>query len=275
MAAPRLQRLVRFSLVTPALAPLAEFYVQALDCTLLGIEACDAGAARRALLALGSERIELLQFERPGAPYPRGVTASNPRFQHCAIVVADMPAACARLARRPGWQPISRDGPQRLPANTGHVTAFKFRDPDGHPLELLAFAPKHIPARWRRAPRDVLFLGIDHSAISVTDNDSSIAFYTALGLTVSASTHNRGPEQARLDGLTNAEVIVTALALPQGEPHIELLCYQGAALSPPALAVNDVAATRLVFEGSAPLACTDPDGHHLLSLEARQSAQNG
>jgi catechol 2,3-dioxygenase-like lactoylglutathione lyase family enzyme len=270
MPAPRLQRLVRFSLVTAALAPLMEFYEQALGCTLLGIEDREAGGARRALLALGSERLELLEFERPGAPYPAGLSASNPRFQHFAFVVADMAAAYARLARVPGWQPISRDGPQRLPANTGHVTAFKFRDPDGHPLELLAFARTAVPQRWQHPPRDALFLGVDHSAISVTDSARSIAFYAALGLTVSASTRNRGPEQARLDGLAAADVIVTALALPGGGPHLELLCYQGAPASPPAaLPANDVAATRLVFDGSARYAFADPDGHHLLSLAAQ------
>jgi catechol 2,3-dioxygenase-like lactoylglutathione lyase family enzyme len=269
MAALRLQRLVRFSLVTATLAPLIEFYEQALGCTLLDIEDCEAGGARRALLALGSERLELLQFERPGAPYPAGLAASNVRFQHFAVVVADMAAAYARLARLPGWQPITRDGPQRLPANAGHVTAFKFRDPEGHPLELLAFAPGAVPSRWQYPPRAALFLGVDHSAISVTDSARSIAFYTALGLSVSASTHNRGPEQARLDGLTAPDAIVTALALPDGGAHVELLCYRNAPASPPApLPVNDVAATRLEFEGSARLGFTDPDGHHLLSLAA-------
>ncbi|MGA8707787.1 MAG: VOC family protein [Steroidobacteraceae bacterium] len=268
-AALRLRRLLRVSLVTAALAQLTEFYRQAFGCTLLARNEATGGAdgaARRAVLALGAECIELLEFEPRGAPYPAGLAASNPRFQHCAVVVADMAAAYAQLARLPGWQPISRDGPQRLPANTGHVSAFKFRDPDGHPLELLAFAPGAVPQRWQRPPRDVLFLGIDHSAISVTDSARSIDFYTELGLEVSASTHNRGPEQARLDGLDAPEVSVTALALPDGGPHVELLCYAGAAVSAPAaLAANDVAATRLVFEGSARRSLTDPDGHHLSS----------
>ncbi len=275
MAALRLQRLLCFSLVTAALAPLTEFYRQAFGCTLQVQEACAAGV-RRAVLALGAERIELLQFDEPGAPYPAPLTASSPRFQHFALVVADMAEAYAQLARVPAWQPISRDGPQRLPANTGHVTAFKFRDPDGHPLELLAFAPGHVPPRWRQPARNVLFPGIDHSAIGVTDSARSIAFYTALGLTVSATTHNRGAEQARLDGLSAPEVAVTALNLPEGGPHLELLCYQGAAESASAaLPTNDIAATRLVFDGSARLGFTDPDGHRLLSVPATPSAQNG
>jgi catechol 2,3-dioxygenase-like lactoylglutathione lyase family enzyme len=277
MAAPRLRRLVRFGLTTSALAPLTDFYVQALGCSLLAIdERTRDRRARSALLALGSERIELLEFEQPGAPYPPGLAASNPRFQHFAVVVADMAAAHAQLQRLPGWQPISHGGPQRLPANTGHVSAFKFRDPDGHPLELLAFAPGQAPARWRRAPGAALFLGLDHSAISVTDSGRSVAFYESLGLHVSATTLNRGPEQARLDGLAAPEVRVTALGLPEGGPHLELLGYQGVAqAAPAALPVNDIAATRLVFEGSADLALTDPDGHHLLSLDAQRPRQKG
>ncbi len=43
-------------------------------------------------------------------------------------------------------------GPERLPARSGGVSAFKFRDPDGHPLELLAFPPEAVPPIWRDRP---------------------------------------------------------------------------------------------------------------------------
>ena len=46
-----------------------------------------------------------------------------------------------------------------------------------------------------------MFLGIDHSAIAVSDSARSIAFYEALGLRVAARALNSGHEQARLDGV--------------------------------------------------------------------------
>ncbi len=184
----------------------------------------------------------------------------SPLFQHCAIRVADMAAAMARLDRVGGWRPISTDGPQTLPPNTGGVTAFKFRDPDGHPLELLAFPDR------RDGP---LFAGIDHSAISVADVGRSIAFYEALGLRVAGRSLNAGIEQSRLDAIDGATVDVVSLALPSGTPpHVELLGYRGAfdrAAWPP-VAIDDVVSTALVFESGRSTAATlrDPDGHVLV-----------
>jgi len=289
-AAAPLRRLVRFSLNTADLGRSTQFYREALGCTLLARERCDGasfeatfgvdGGAQRALLGLGDERIELLQFDRPGAAYPQALSASDLRFQHCAVVVADIEAAYAHLARVAGWIAISVGGPQQLPASTGGVSAFKFRDPEGHPLELLAFAPARVPERWQNRSPDSLFLGVDHSAISVADTDRSVAFYGALGLTVAGRSHNRGPEQARLDGVPAPEVEVTALALSAGGPHVELLCYRDRAPAPApapgALSTNDIAATRLVFQGELDPQATaagrlllDPDGHRLQRLDAR------
>ena len=106
-------------------------------------------------------------------------SASDLCFQHFAIVVADMALAYRRLCSVSGWTAISIDGPQRLPPSSGGVSAFKFRDPDGHPLELLAFPDGRWPAQWRARSNGDLALGIDHSAISVSDSARSIAFYQA------------------------------------------------------------------------------------------------
>ena len=249
---------------------LADFFVQAL-----GFERAAPGDGVM-VLALGASRLEIARCE--GKAYPPSVPGWSPLFQHCAITAADMPAAVARLQAARDWTPISRGGPQRLPANTGGVTAFKFRDPEGHPLELIAFpdAPADAPPR------------IDHSAISVTDTGASIAFYRALGLAVGSRSLNRGPEQDRLDDLDGVEVEVTALAFPGGGAHVELLCYRGdyprdATPAAPA----DVAATRLMWpagdfvrvaktfaaqvvsfdQAVQRLLVRDPDGH-LLQLVA-------
>ncbi|MGT2480314.1 VOC family protein [Methylobacterium oryzae CBMB20] len=177
-------------------------------------------------MRLGGQTMTFLAVDPPGAPYPADPAATDPFFQHLAIPVRDMEAAAARLGRL-APAPISRGGPQRLPASTGGVTAYKFRDPDGHPLELIFFPDGPAAARWRGAPG--LFLGIDHSAITVTDLDAALAFLTgSLGLTVAARGLNRGPEQARLDGVVDPQVDVIALEPPDPAPHVELLHYRSA-----------------------------------------------
>ena len=274
-----------FSLTSADLQALASFYRDALGCRILSTEVVAGaqfevlmgvpGGARRICLELGQQRIELLQFDRAVQRYPPDVAASDLRFQHFAIVVADMSRACAQLARTSGWTAISRSGPQRLPAASGGVTAYKFRDPEGHPLELLSFAPGQAPPAWRNPPPEVLHLGLDHSAISVADTERSIAFYAALGFTVSARSLNLGPEQARLDDVLAPQVEVTALSLPHGGPHLELLCYRGVAHAESTQRRNnDIATTRMVLQDSpgqdspgqdSPGRClVDPDGHFLI-----------
>lgn len=227
-----------------------------------------AGAeARGLLLRLGRQDLELLAFARPGRPYPADIAGNDPRFQHIAIVARDMREAYARLSQCHDWTPITTGGPQRLPAGSGGVTAFKFRDPDGHPLELLAFPPGAVPSAWREQRENGPCLGIDHSAITVTDSARIIDFYQMLGFSVTGGSLNRGPEQQRLDGVADAIVEVTALASAASPPHLELLCYRAAAQRPAAPPdSNDIAAVRLVLETDEkrPMALIrDPDGHAL------------
>ena len=270
-------RLVRFGLVSQASIPLAAFYERAFGfrpgsaAQLAPTEARRrTGIADHVLsrqLCLGSQTIELLEFECAGRPAsPRA--ASDLTFQHLAIVVADMARAYERLSSVEGWMAISTAGPQRLPPSSGGATAFKFRDPEGHPLELLAFAADRLPSMWSRATDDDLCLGIDHSAISIASTARSADFYTRLGLRQTAQTLNEGPEQSALDGLTRPSAEVTALTASADSPHVELLCYRLAARAwTGRLAANDVAATRIIFgssgDSNAPGAFVDPDGHHL------------
>lgn len=267
-------------LVTHDIERLEDFYRHAFGCSRAGgarLEADDTGrlvgvscGARRVALQLGAQRLELLQFDTSGQAYPSNLAASDLRFQHFAIVVEDMVRAYEQLTHTGGWVGISTHGPQRLPASSGGVTAFKFRDPEGHPLELLELA--RAPAGQARGPTP-LFRGIDHSAICVADSARSIAFYEALGLRVSSRTINQGHEQQQLDGLAQAQVQVVGLSPPHTPPHLELLCYEAAARQagqavPAAVQPKDVAATRLMFEstvqGVEPLHLLDPDGHRLI-----------
>jgi catechol 2,3-dioxygenase-like lactoylglutathione lyase family enzyme len=198
-------------------------------------------------LRLGNQAIRLIRAQPGGRSYPRDVDGWSPLFQHIAIVVADMTRAYAHLATLRGWKPIARSGPQGLPVASGGVSAFKFRDPEGHPLELIAFPPDAVPPQWRATSQDIC-LGIDHSAVSVSNTATSIEFYESLGLDRSGGSLNVGREQAMLDDVPDAVVEVTALSPAQTTPHIELLCYQGAFdRRVRAQAANDATATRLVL----------------------------
>ncbi|MGV7030047.1 VOC family protein [Methylobacterium symbioticum] len=185
-----------------------------------------AGRATQHLrMRLGGQALDFLRVEPPGAPYPALPRATDPVFQHIAIPVRDMAIAADRLAAA-GATPISTGGPQRLPARSGGVTAWKVRDPDGHPVELIHFPGGPAAEAWAGAPG--LFLGIDHSALTVTDLDAALAvFRDALGFRLAQRGLNVGPEQARLDGLPEPEVDVLALVpAGPGTPHLELLHYR-------------------------------------------------
>ena len=118
---------------------------------------------------LGNQVIPLAETQPPGCSYPDDVPGWDPLFQHFAIVVSDMTAAYANLQALHNWTPISTDGPQILPPSSGGVTAFKFRDPEGHPLEMLAFRPGATPAHWAFRSGN-LCLGIDHSVRALPQN---------------------------------------------------------------------------------------------------------
>ena len=177
-------------------------------------------------MRLGDERIELTEYLAPrGRPIPPDSRSDDRWFQHIAIVVRDMDAAYGRL-RRLGVKAIST-GPQQIPdwnkAAAG-IRAFYFRDPDGHPLELIFFPPGKGDPRWQRKT-DSLFLGIDHTAIAVSDTEASLRLYRdTLGLTVAGESLNYGVEQEHLNHVFGSRVRITGLRAPAG-PGIEFLEY--------------------------------------------------
>src|SRR5262249_50650163 len=90
------------------------------------------------------------------------------------------------------------------------------------------FPPGQGRSIWHRQPSDSIFLGIDHSAIGISDTPASVAFYAnILGMVQSYATINRGPTQEALDGTFNAVVQITGLRPTESNgPGIELLDYR-------------------------------------------------
>lgn len=259
---------------------------------LLGL--AEETQARAMDVAIGGQHITLVAFDPPGRPYPPERASNDQWFQHLALVCGDIAAVWQRLqGAAPGT--ITAGLPVLLPANTGGVTAFKFRDGEGHPLELIAF-PRGVGAAIWQEPSTPGVRGFDHTAISVLDLERSIAFYTGLlGFSVGGTSLNQGHEQDRLDGLSSCRVDVVGLR-PAGvaTPHLELLHYrmpQGRAATAP-VAANDVASVRTIMkvddldallarlraagveilspgavtgaDGGRAAALRDPDGHVLI-----------
>jgi catechol 2,3-dioxygenase-like lactoylglutathione lyase family enzyme len=183
---------------------------------------------RVATLQLGSESIQLIEYRTPrGRPLPPDSRSNDQWFQHIAIVVSDMDAASARLFQFHAQQ-IST-APQTLPKwnpNAAGIRAVYFRDPDGHPLELIDFPPRKGDPRWHQnqGTRDP-FLGIDHTAIAIADTERSLRFYRdVLGFRVVGESLNYGAEQDHLNHVFGSKVRITSLRSSAG-PGVEFLEY--------------------------------------------------
>ncbi|HSB64678.1 MAG TPA: VOC family protein [Thermoanaerobaculia bacterium] len=183
---------------------------------------------RVAALRLGEETLTLTEFVAPrGRPIPPDARSNDRSFQHVAIVVSDMAKAYARL--RAAGASHASTSPQKLPAwnpNAGGIEAFYFKDPDGHALEVIFFPEGKGDPKWRRARAgDPLFLGIDHTALVVSDTDASLRLYGGvLGLRVAGTSENWGDEQEHLNNVFGARLRITGLRAASG-PGIEFLEY--------------------------------------------------
>ncbi len=200
--------------------------------------------ARSARLRLGQEEIELTEFLAPrGRPVPADLRPNDRIFQHVAIVVSDIESAYRVL--RDARVEHGSTGPQRLPGwnpHAGGISAFYFRDPDRHFLEIIEFPAGKGSPRWQDRGR--LFLGIDHTAIVVDDTRVSLRFYRdTLGFSVTGESENYGTEQEHLNNVFGARLRITALRAAAG-PGIELLEYlapRDGRPAPPDLRANDIA----------------------------------
>jgi len=238
------QKVVRVSLTVSSLEETLPFYEEVLSFRkveeytwsgpelqrLLGFQD-DRLKARIAVLELGQEQIELIEFQNEDRqlPIPADSRSNDLWFQHIAIVVSDMEAAYQRLrdykVRYVSTAPQTL--PDYLPAAAG-ISAFYFRDPDAHNLEIIHFPAGKGDPRWQE-PTEDLFLGIDHTAIGISDTESSLDFYEDLvGLKVAGNSENYGSEQERLNQVFGAHLIITGLKAQSGV-GVEFLDY----LTPP------------------------------------------
>ena len=127
------------------------------------------------------------------------------------------------------------------------MTAFKFRDHDGHPLELLAFPEGRVPGQWRAVNGTGPFLGIDHTAIAISDSARSARFFgSVFGFKPEPGPRPVGPNKPISTTSNDVHVSVTRLAPDLPAPRLELLHYHVGTRRPvpPGTASNDIVATH-------------------------------
>lgn len=309
----------------------ADFFTQVLDFKKIKEEVWEGEAVaqlfglpeqnarvRIATLRLGEQEIRLLDFDdrHGGRPVPPDTRGNDRWFQHLAIVVSDMDSAYQKLLKNKVVHVST--APQTLPdylPNAAGIRAFYFRDPEGHHLELIWFPPGKGAAKWQGArgkeqksisnqqsainsKQSPIFLGIDHTAITVADTDTSLAFYRdGLGLVVGGHSENYGPEQEHLNQVFGARLDINGLHADAGF-GVEFLRY----IAPPGgrvypadsspadlwhyqteLTVDDLDAVLQKIEhqgfvkistaavqlgGAKMLLLRDPDGHAVLLRES-------
>ncbi|HJU62018.1 MAG TPA: VOC family protein [Candidatus Binatia bacterium] len=195
-------------------------------------------------MRLGDEIIELTEYLAPkGRPIPADSRSNDQWFQHIAIVVSDMDKAYQQL--RAHKVQHTSTGPQRIPdwnkAAAG-IKAFYFKAPDGHNLELIYFPPDKGDQKWQRL-NGRLFLGIDHTAIAVSDTDRSLKFYRdILGMKLAGESENHGAEQEHLNHIFGSRVRISGLRAQAGlgVEFLEYVTPRDGRRTPPDTRANDV-----------------------------------
>jgi catechol 2,3-dioxygenase-like lactoylglutathione lyase family enzyme len=181
---------------------------------------------KKVRLRLGDEEIELTDYLTSGGrSIPEDSKSNDLWFQHIAIVVSDMDSAYAWL-RSHNVVHVSTK-PQTLPkriAPAAGVKAFYFHDPDGHNLELIFFPEGKGKPKWKN-PNKKIFLGIDHTAIGISQTERSRKFYSELlGVKYRGESFNFGNEQEHLNNVRGASLHISGNSAASG-PGVEFLEY--------------------------------------------------
>jgi catechol 2,3-dioxygenase-like lactoylglutathione lyase family enzyme len=181
---------------------------------------------KKVRLRLGDEEIELTDYLTSGGrSIPEDSKSNDLWFQHIAIVVSNMDSAYAQLRKYNVVHVSTR--PQTLPetiAPAAGVKAFYFRDPDGHNLELIYFPKGKGNPKWQQHDGR-FFLGIDHTAIGVSQTERSKKFYgELLGVKYKGESFNFGNEQEHLNNVRGASLHISGNSAVKG-PGVEFLEY--------------------------------------------------
>ncbi|MCP9775034.1 VOC family protein [Cyanobium sp. WAJ14-Wanaka] len=199
---------------------------------------------KRFVLRLGDEKLELWEQTSPQSniPIPHDSASNDLWFQHICIVTQNIEKSLKKELIN--LQYTISTNIQTLPEwNRGAsgIKAIKFKNPIGQPLELLQFPEDKGNNRWHvnsihekenfdnDANSTGPNLGIDHSAIGISDTKESLRFYQELlGFHVMGGGVNYGVEQDRLDGIKDTHVVITSLRPDAKEDvmGIELLQYE-------------------------------------------------
>jgi catechol 2,3-dioxygenase-like lactoylglutathione lyase family enzyme len=184
------------------------------------------------MLEIGHEFVELQSFKgktiKP-APIPEDSRSNDLWFQHIAIVVPDMDNAFEVIHRK--MAVFVSTSPQTLPnyiTAAAGISAFYFRDPDGHNIEIIHFPNGKGNPKWQ-SDTTATFAGIDHTAIGIRNTEEAYTFYRdILGMTVGGHSENYGTEQEHLNQVFGARLWITGMKASDGI-GIEFLQY----LAPP------------------------------------------
>lgn len=177
-------------------------------------------------MQLGDEFIELTDYLTTGGrSIPEDQRSNDLFFQHIAIVVSDMEKAFRQLKKN-NVEYVST-APQTLPVSNvaaAGIRAFYFHDIDDHNLELIYFPKGKGDPKWQRTGNKI-FLGIDHTAIGVSNTEKSRKFYQdLLGIEKKGESWNYGTEQAHLNNVEGASLHITGFRASAG-PGVEFLQY--------------------------------------------------
>ena len=177
-------------------------------------------------LQLGDEFIELTDYLTAGGrSIPEDQKSNDLFFQHIAIVVSDMDKAFVQL-KKYNVEFVST-APQTLPITNvaaAGIKAFYFHDADNHNLELIWFPKGKGNPKWQNS-NNKIFLGIDHTAIGVSNTENSQKFYMdILGIERKGDSWNFGTEQEHLNNVEGASLHITGFRAAEG-PGVEFLQY--------------------------------------------------
>lgn len=205
---------------------LDTFTVDAKTAMLLYNLPYNQAGAKMVRLELGEQTFVLQEF--PNVLHqndiPEDSKSNDLWFQHIAIVVSDMDKAYD-LLRKNRVAHVSTS-PQTLPdyiTAAAGIKAFYFKDPDGHNLEIIYFPPGKGNPKWQHN-KTPIFLGIDHSAIGISNTPKQQVFYESLGLKLVGKSENYGSEQEHLNQVFGARLEISGLMAQQGL-GIEFLEY--------------------------------------------------